>query len=262
MASLNKPFPFHKVNGILEKGTINVSKLPDRDGFERRAFFLNKQPMKITTPKFKYKCSSIDEIREEVLRIEKLFKVFPCSDEEDQTTNEISQHFENAKKDRNEKKFNVNFNVTGRDIEYNQFVEEMELLGQTLKEKFDKHFNCEVEGDILKTFQDESISYPHTYKEHPRRIRFCTSFFAIEEGSIKTLSFIKRDGKMVKIDTDLENFYNETKGEMVNVRFTFTPMIYSKNGKFFMENEVIAIEFSELKYEFVECPFLEDSDED
>ena len=70
-------------------------------------------------------------------------------------------------------------------------------------------------------------------------------FHAIEEDSNFTVAHFLRDGKRVQIDADMKSFYKETNGELVQVRFVFVPIIYSKDSKYYLKNEVMYIEFHE-----------------
>ena len=244
-----------EVNNFFENGTINVVKLPNREGFERRIVTVDKKPLRISSPQFNYKSFSIEEKRKEAIEIQKMIStgVGDTEFKEYYKKMEKNGYFENLKKNR----FEVHFEGTNC-----PFVDEMEKLSQSIKDSFDRHFNCQTENNIVETTSDESSLYPQTYKSHSRKFKFSSLFHAVNEDSNYTVAHIIRDGKRVKIDADLENFHKETKGELVKVRFIFAPVIYSKDDKYYLKNEVIYIEFSNIKRVVTNCAFIDDDDEE
>ena len=247
MSHLNV-FSYNKVNKILEDGTFQVAKLPDRKGYERRVVTFNKKPMRISSPQFNYKCFQMDKYQEEAIRMKNIMSTILSNDE---NQGEV-------RKD----KFDVIFDVHRSEVNYCEFVKEMEVLSQSIKEKFDKNFDCQTQNEILETIEDQSSLYPHTYEMHPRKIKFSSLFHAIEEDSNFTVAHFLRDGKRVQIDADMKSFYKETKGELVQVRFVFVPIIYSKDSKYYLKNEVIYILFNNFKKKKEDFESFASSDEE
>ena len=128
-----------------------------------------------------------------------------------------------------------------------EFADEMETLSQSIKDCFDKHYHCQTEEEILETIEDRSSEYPQTYRMYDRKFKFSSLFHVEEPESTKMAVYFNRDSQMFEIEPNMESINQEVNGTSVDFRFVFIPIIYSKDEKYYLRNEVNAIQIKNSK---------------
>ena len=228
----NKIISYYNVNKAVENDNLKVIKNSDRNGFERFMFILNRKPLVIKTLDFNYQCFS----KESPYETTNFIFDIPDSDTR-QCVIDLKENLKFPEKNEFFKEyFEVYFNFSPYDQKYKVFIDEMNTLSQSIKESFDKSFNCQTENDIIKRINKQDNLYPHQFKF---RSLFHNNIF----GENKTQVYFIKNGQRIKIDASIENFYRETEGKNVTVKFAFCPFVYSKDNKYYLKNEVMYIEF-------------------